>query len=421
MGNLTRFFDNCKYVYPVMGITLVISFIANIIPLYVGYSYEGCIEQVYVCRGILIIWACYSYSLLRKLLKYGKVLRSRTVFLLLVVISFYVCSFLLWYLEFGYTFLLNKCLIKWWGMMFPAFIVGIYSAINHSKYSVCAFIEIFSPLFLIFALFYDMGAIGVPSTLAYKEPGMKVGLFNYMSISYMLMPFLLAHVVNFTLTSSSGRLVQLFRLVSVIIYSFALVLAATRGTVCCVIIAMLSMLWIVCIKKIHVNKALFITGIVSCILVGAMLTPGTGLNARMSVLEDGILYEGRLITSRTKDVSDEEIERFVAIDIHSNERLEIPLISNRGALYKLAIKEFEKSPLIGMYPGGYWYKYGLYPHNIFLEILCDAGIFSIIFLIPFCIAMKNIFLAAIHDNKKNRNICFIYILFDICMYKRFFV
>lgn len=390
-----------------MGMVLIISGIANIIPLYMGWSYEGCVEAIWLSRGILIIWALYSYSLLRKLVKRKCIFRRRTVFFILTVISFYVCSYLVCYLSFGYTVPLHRCLVKWCGMMLPAFIVGIYSGIYinevfHVRCSVCTLIEIVSPLFFVFAFCYDIGALGVQSALAYKDLGVKVGLFNYMTISYMLMPFILAHAINFTLYDSSRKFVQIFRVIAIITYSFALVLAATRGTVFCVVIALFSMLGIICVKKKRnmYKKALFITGIVVFILIGCMLTPRTGLNTRMSVLADGILEEGRLITSRTVDASDEEIDKFVAIDTYSSERLNIPFITNRGTLYKLVIKEFEKNPLTGMHPGGYWYKYGLYPHNIFFENLCDTGIFSILFFIFLGITAKNILIGAMYDDKK---------------------
>lgn len=49
-------------------------------------------------------------------------------------------------------------------------------------------------------------------------------------------------------------------------------------------------------------------------------------------------------------------------------------IRSRGTLYKLALKEFQKSPLTGMGPMGYTVKYGMYPHNILLELLCETGV-----------------------------------------------
>lgn len=49
-------------------------------------------------------------------------------------------------------------------------------------------------------------------------------------------------------------------------------------------------------------------------------------------------------------------------------------IGSRGTLFKLAIKEFQKSPITGMGPMGYTVKYGMYPHNIPLELLCETGL-----------------------------------------------
>ena len=40
----------------------------------------------------------------------------------------------------------------------------------------------------------------------------------------------------------------------------------------------------------------------------------------------------------------------------------------------MALKEFLKSPVTGMGPGGYSEKYGKYPHNAILELLAETGL-----------------------------------------------
>ena len=55
-------------------------------------------------------------------------------------------------------------------------------------------------------------------------------------------------------------------------------------------------------------------------------------------------------------------------------------IGSRGTLFKLAVKEFQKSPITGMGPMGYTVKYGMYPHNILLELLCETGLAGFITL-----------------------------------------
>ena len=55
-------------------------------------------------------------------------------------------------------------------------------------------------------------------------------------------------------------------------------------------------------------------------------------------------------------------------------------IKSRGTLFKLAIKEFQKSPITGMGPMGYTVKYGMYPHNIPLELLCETGLVGFVLL-----------------------------------------
>lgn len=55
-------------------------------------------------------------------------------------------------------------------------------------------------------------------------------------------------------------------------------------------------------------------------------------------------------------------------------------IGSRGTLFKLAVKEFQKSPIHRQGPMGYTVKYGMYPHNILLELLCETGLAGFITL-----------------------------------------
>ena len=381
-----------------------ISGIANILPLYAGFSYEGCTEATWLSRGILFVWMICSYFFTAKIFSQNN---TKGLIILIIVILFYACSFLFWYLSFGYTSLLQRCLSKGVGLMLPALLLGFYYGWHNKKFLNIALyiLEMCSPIFFVFAFFYDMGIIGIVSNLAYKGVYTNVGLLNYMSISYMLMPFLLVHVVHFVLRESiiksvfCKNCIQCFRFLAIIMYSFALVLAATRGTICCVIVALVFFAIINIYHKYSLRRTIFIVGIVLGILFTGMLFPGTGLNQRIEVVESG-LQEGKLVTSRSSDINTGEIERLVKLDYHNNEWDSIPKISNRGTLYTLAIKEFQKSPIVGMYPGGYWEKYKLYPHNIFLEVICELGIFSILIFSFIYIAGKTIVCDAVADEQK---------------------
>ena len=87
--------------------------------------------------------------------------------------------------------------------------------------------------------------------------------------------------------------------------------------------------------------------------------------------------------------------------------IESESINDRLQLYKLAIESFINNPIKGIGTGGFksvaishieWYRYKdivepnlfVYPHNVFLEILCELGIFGfIIFCVILGITINN--------------------------------
>lgn len=100
---------------------------------------------------------------------------------------------------------------------------------------------------------------------------------------------------------------------------------------------------------------------------------------RMQFFIDG-LGKGEIVTSEKDDELDSKLEELVKSDGNqqvangdSSNGNESPKITDRGTLYKLAWMEFQKNPLTGMGSMGYAVKYGLYPHNAVLQILCETG------------------------------------------------
>lgn len=79
---------------------------------------------------------------------------------------------------------------------------------------------------------------------------------------------------------------------------------------------------------------------------------------------------------------------------------------NRTMLYNFAWYEFLQKPLIGMGALSYTVKYRTYPHNIFLEILCEWGALTFfIYFIFWVLLVRKLF------NCKNKEVMFIFMLF----------
>ena len=47
--------------------------------------------------------------------------------------------------------------------------------------------------------------------------------------------------------------------------------------------------------------------------------------------------------------------------------------SDRGDLFTKAVKQGTAHPVFGLGLNGFWYLYGTYPHNFFLEAFCEGG------------------------------------------------
>ena len=112
----------------------------------------------------------------------------------------------------------------------------------------------------------------------------------------------------------------------------------------------------------------------------------------MNIFLEG-LKEGELVTSNEDPTVSEKIDELVEADggqqvtnrpVEPDDKepvgpdddivLENLQVESRGTLFQLAIREFLKSPVLGMGPGGYSIKYGMYPHTALLELLCETGI-----------------------------------------------
>ena len=83
-------------------------------------------------------------------------------------------------------------------------------------------------------------------------------------------------------------------------------------------------------------------------------------------------------------------------------------ITNRGTLFKIALKEFQKSPIFGMGPGSFSVKYSMFPHNVILELLAETGIVGtavIVILVLFAL------IRLIKPALKDKNVMYVLLFF----------
>lgn len=297
----------------------------------------------------------------------------------------------------------------------PALFAGVCGGLHGGEKNFFSTLEQISPAIIPLALAYFLMTLvcAVPESWGNEA----LGIFNYMRLAYFFMPFLLAHIVGF---ASHAQFVFLIgckpvkhpnwiRAFFIVLYSLALIATATRGAYICVFgFCVLFILFSLLKRELREAKrvALVLAFLIAVMTFLLYIYTPTGLArvSRMKIFTDG-LRQGNLITTTVDEHIEEKIDGWVSQEPSSPQTppadepqtppaddpqtppaddpfpensvgdvTEGANIGSRGVLFNLAIKEFLKSPLTGMGPTGYSVKYGMYPHNVLLELLCETGI-----------------------------------------------
>ena len=249
----------------------------------------------------------------------------------------------------------------------PALLAGVFAALSHAEQRLLPLMEKLSFFVLPAGMIYLNGLLFYCNPFGYNR---YLGIVDYMGFAYTVMPFLLVHIIQFCdraplelpVCKRSVSHPQLLRGAMIAIYWVDIIGSGTRGTYVCVagfcVLLVLS-------KLIHKD------GAPRAFMVSAALAAVLGVNTQdmLDELESRDVNH-QVATSEvpTEKPSDEPSEPTKDV---AAENL---AIGSRGTLYKLAWKEFLKSPLTGMGLSGYAVKYSHYPHNVILELLCEGGL-----------------------------------------------
>lgn len=316
----------------------------------------------------------------------------------------------------------------------PAFFVGICGALRRSEKSFFNILESFSFLAFPAALIYFNACLF--NCLPWNY-GANLGIINYMGLAYTFMPFLLAHIICFVekktwtilFAEKKVRHPQLLRGIFIAIYWIAIIASATRGTYFCVIgFCILLVLFKLLRRETTWKSSCLVSALMAAVLLFNMFIyapPGLYRVQRMNIFLES-LKEHQFVTTKEDPSVSEHIDDMVGMDgdrqivnlpadpenppaePENPSGLENLEINSRGTLFKLAIKELQKSPLFGMGPMGYTVKYGEYPHNIILEMFCELGIIgTAVLLFLIMVAVVKLLIAG----WKNNDILYIFLFF----------
>lgn len=389
----------------IMPLSFCATNLANLVLFYLGFGFE---ENPVRAYGFLLVGSLYA---LLTGLSFLAVLRSRRLsrrtLLLGAVLLFFAVCFGAAFLKFGFTGSFLYQAKHFVSLALPAFFAGVYGAANGRTRSFFSALESLSFLAFPAAVIYANSVTWNSLPWNYNS---NLGILNYMTLAYSFLPFLLAHLIGYARQSDLQlpfgkkplRHPQRLRVLFLAYYWLAILVSFTRGAYVCIFGFCV---FLVFSLQLHREKTARRIAVISAAMAALLLfnmfvyaPPGLYRVSRVNTFVDG-LKAGELVTSRDGDAAiRDRIDELVSADggqqianrpadgdpsdpFGNGIAAENPQFGSRGTLFKLAVKEFLKSPVLGMTPTGFSVKYGHYPHNAVLELLCETGIVGTGFLL----------------------------------------
>ena len=387
-----------KYLLP---LSFCLGNLINVFFYYLGLAFEDNIARQ---AGFIIgnvLFTVIAFTALLSVLRFGQ-LKLCSLLPLGAVLLFFAGCYIGALLHFGFTGTWIHNAGQFVFFSFPAFCAGVYAARKRYESDFFEILEQFGLFAVPAALIYFNSALFNCNPFNW---GRDLGIINYMGVSYTLMPFLLAMILRFlekkplTLFHQNLKHPQRVRGVLIALYWIAIIAAGTRGTYFCVVGFCVFVLFSVCLhRQCRRRTAVLVTAMVAVLCFNIFVYAPQGFGtSRMTMFLQG-LTKGEIVTSNEDPMIADHIDDLVKEDgDHQVTRPDTPSeptapdiptepdtpeepggetieIKSRGTLFKLALGEFKKSPLIGMGPMGYTVKYGMYPHNVPLELLCETGL-----------------------------------------------
>ena len=392
---------NSRYGKYLLPLSFCLGNLINVFFYYLGLAFEDNIARQtgFVIGNVL--FASVAFLALLSTLRFGH-LKLRSLLPLGLVLLFFAGCYIWALIRFGFTGTWTHRAGQFIFFSFPAFCTGVYAA--QRRYEA-AFFEGLEQLGLFAApaaLIYFNGAVFNCNPFNW---GRDLGIINYMGFSYTLMPFLLAMIFQFlekkplSLFRRDLKHPQRVRGFLIALYWIAIIAAGTRGTYFCVVGFCICLVFSSCLHRESRRKSAILSAAMTLVLCfNIFVYAPQGFNtSRMTIFLQGI-SKGEFVTTNEDPKVSDRIDDLVKADGDQQvtNRPDTPSepntpsepdtpsqedsmgeniqIGSRGTLFKLAVKEFQKSPIIGMEPMGYTVKYGMYPHNILLELLCETGL-----------------------------------------------
>lgn len=407
--------------------------------LNLGFYYLGLAFQENVMREYGFLLFCSLFALASGLSFLNLIRKERfdkTAWIMwFCVLAFFFACFALGFRSYGRHYLFFKYFLQFVAFCLPAFFAGVCAARWHTEGQFVSIMEKLSFFAFPAALHYFLQVMFNANPFNY---GRDLGIIHYMSLAYTLMPVLMALIIRFADNEELEMPVlrykvkhpQIVRLVMIVVHWVAIYSSGTRGATLCVICFLCFLIASKLISREKIKRSAIAAGIMIVILVfNLFIYAPAGMKwlGRMDMFLQGLL-SGQIITSQDSDRIENIIDDLVnaptlghsltepsATEPQETEPqetesviLEEGEIRNRGTLFTLALKEFQKSPVTGMGPGGFSVKYLKFPHNVILELLAETGLIgTLIVVLMVLIAIIKILKLA----SKNRHVRYLFLFF----------
>ena len=384
-----------KYLLP---LSFCVGNLINVMFYYLGLAFQDNLARQtgFVIGNVL--FTLIAFAALLSVLRFGH-LKLRALLPLGAVLLFFAGCYIRALMSFGVTGTWTHHAGQFVFFSFPAFCAGVYAAAKRQESSFFDTLEHLGLFAAPAALIYSNGAVFNCNPFNW---GRDLGILIYMTFSYTLMPFLLAMVFQylegkpFFLFGRTLRHPQRLRGILITLFWIAIIASGTRGTYFCVVGFCICLVLSSCLHRESRRKSAILSAAMTFVLCfNIFVYAPQGFNTwRMASFLQGV-SKGELVTADEDPKVSEKIDDLVNADgnqqianreepepssdptpapTEGNIAEENLQIGSRGTLFKLAVKEFQKSPITGMGPMGYTVKYGMYPHNIPLELLCETGL-----------------------------------------------
>lgn len=343
----------------------------------------------------VIIWSILFLNILFNIKKYSKIEIILITFIVLICIYPFIFNF--------FRYGLNNSSILSFGRF----------AIFSISYVFAAVIIVKKEYYSKFAKYFKWYGIGlIPFVIFYilrmfksfdmVNEGINLYGFSYMSVANTLFPIMLGCLID--LIVNKNQKYRYLNWIVIVVLWIGIVYSGTRGTILSICWALLISLFMFVRwkNKYEANKTVIkniiitISLLVFSVFCWAPQSSAFGDNGRLSntvisnefsrVENENLneIFIEKIVNSSDKvnttinkvkkemingNLSDErERNGFTIKDVRDYE-----FSTGRVTLYRCAFEEMKNKPLLGNGPFYFENKYGTYPHNWILEMLCDFG------------------------------------------------